>query len=187
MQLNEAMIDQNIAGVIKNVSMISSIVDSIVKSSTGELDKIMSEIKENIIKVESPSVEILEKYFLELSNCVYFISEESERFGLYDAISKMSYKEAYNTAYMNPDGLKKEKPTVAELTAYAEGKTISDSATNEIYLRVYKIIKTKLDMASTMISSLSKCISRRMSENSLSMAQKQDADTRKILNEQWGY
>lgn len=187
MQLNESVIEKNIEGVVNNVTYVSNIVDSIVLSNTSELDTIMNDIRTNIIGVEAPSLDIIEKYFLELSNCIYFISEKSEKFGLYDAVGKMAYKEAFNNAYMNPTGLDKAKPTVAELTAYAEGTSINDSVTSEIYLRVYKIIKVKLETANTMISTLSKCMSRRMSENSLSMAQKQDIDTRKILNEQWGY
>ena len=84
---------------------------------------------------------------------------------------------------MNPL-LEKAKPTVAELTAYAEGESINEQVTNEIYSRAYKIIKAKIDSAQTMTSTLSKTISRRMSEQQLSGAQPAGiSPARQILNE----
>lgn len=165
-----------------NVDYLNNIVEEVVKSYTQSLDDIMEEIHLRIIDEDDPDVRILEKYFLELSNCLYFMSERVEKLGIYDSISKLKYQEDYNNAYMNPE-LDKQKPTVAELTAYAEGRSIQSKAMNEIYSRAYKIIKNKIDASNTMISTLSKCVSRRMSDVQLT-AMQPNIPNRKILNEE---
>jgi len=111
----------------------------------------------------------LEKAFLELSNCVYFTYENLEHVGIFDTLSKASYKEVYNEAYLNnieKDGEKRNKKTVAELTSIAESESQYESVLNDIYSSAYTIIKNKIAAAQTMIATVSKIISRRMQENS---------------------
>ena len=163
-------------------TQLNSLIDNVVSAYTGALNDIMEEIHIKIIDADEPDVTVLEHYFLELSNCLYFVSERVEKLGIMDAISKLQLKEAYNNAYMNPK-TDKAKPTVAELTAEAEGRTIYETAVNEVYSRAYKIMKNKIDAAYTMVSTLSKCISRRMSDTQLSGMQPAVIG-RQVLNEE---
>jgi len=182
--MDNAIIEAKITEVEENAQYFNEVVGSIVTEQTEALDNIMMEICDNVVNVENPTVETIEKYFLELSNCIYFMNERVEKLGIYDALSKIAYKEAYNNNYMNPE-LDKAKPTVAELTAYAEGESINEQVTNEIYSRAYKIIKAKIDSAQTMVSTLSKTLSRRMSEQQLSNMQPVGFSAgRQILNEE---
>lgn len=181
--MDTEIINQKLEEVKENAKYFDEVVGAVVAEQTTALDNIMMEICDNIVRVETPTIETIEKYFLELSNCIYFMNERVEKLGIYDALSKIAYKEAYNNNYMNPL-LEKAKPTVAELTAYAEGESINEQVTNEIYSRAYKIIKAKIDSAQTMTSTLSKTISRRMSEQQLSGAQPAGiSPARQILNE----
>ena len=145
----------------------------VLDSYTHSLDDIMAEVHDNIVAAEYPPTEVLEKYLLKLSNCIYFISERAEKVGIYDALTKTALKETYNKLYLDSQGsnvgvVGAKKPTVAESTAIAENGSINESVINDLYNRVYKTIKVKIDCANTMISSISKVISRRMSEAQLS-------------------
>ena len=166
-----------------NVDYLSSVVDSTVKSYSEYLDNIMTSVYNDVIIVENVSTDVIEKYFLELSNALYFVIENVEKVGIYDGVSKASAQQKYNDFYMkhqssNLGVVGAKKPTVAESTAYAESESLPDSMVNEIYNRSYKILKGKIDAAQTMVSTLSKVLSRRMSENQLTIN-----STRKILNE----
>lgn len=143
----------------------------------------MKDIYNEVISIDYPATETIEKYFLALSNYVYFMGEKLETLGTYDAMSKAAYKQVYNTAYLNnqiKDAEKKNKTTVAENTAIAENSAIYEGTVNDIYSKAYKIVKNKIDAAQTMISTLSKIMSKRIQEQQFSNNQ---MSTTKILNE----
>ena len=179
---------ENLAdSVSKNVSYADNIITNVVKSYTSELDKIMNMIKTDIVdKNEPATIEVIEKYFLELSNCLYFIGQEAEKLGIYDSISKSIAKETFNSNYMSDEIAlddKGKKKTVAELTALAENASIYEQTVSDIYNKAYKTVKSKISSAENMCSALSKIMSRRMSEMQLSSMQPATFETRKILNE----
>ena len=97
-------------------------------------------------------------------------------------MSKNSYREVYNNKYLGLTdvGDSKKKPTVAELTALSENEAQYEGIVNDIYAKAYKILKNKIEAATTMLNSISKIISKRMIEmqlNSVAPSGKQ------ILNE----
>jgi len=183
--IENSQIDSAIRNVESDTKYILEIIDKTVYSYTEDLDRIMKEIDVHVISQTNPPIDVLEKYFLELSNCVYFVAERTERVGIYDGVSKAAAREVYNSAYLaNQFGGQLEnnkKPTVAESTAKAESASIHETMVNEVYNRAYKIIKSKVDAAQTMISTLSKVISRRMAENQFSNV---NNNGRQILNEE---
>lgn len=188
MELEKDKITKLIEETSTKAQYLEEIVNNVVNGYTSALDVIMKEVCDNIVNVENPSTEILEKYFLELSNCIYFISERTERLGIYDGISKASAQEVYNKTYLEHQGsnvgvVGAKKPTVAESTAVAENETLYNNMVNEVYNRAYKIVKNKVDSAQTMISTISKVLSRRMSEAQLTSIQ----GNRRILNEETVY
>ena len=66
------------------------------------------------------------------------------------------------------------------MTAQAESAAQYEGIVNDIYAKAYKIVKSKIESANTMLSAISKIISKRMSEmqlNSVTPTGKQ------ILNE----
>lgn len=167
-----------------NVGYFESLTNAVVKSYSESLDSLMDSIYHEIILIDQPPLNTLEKYFLELSNCLYYMGDKLEKLGVYDVMSKNAYKEVYNNAYLGltdvPDS--KKKPTVAELTANAENEAQYESVVSDIYAKAYKIVKNKIDAATTMLSSISKIISKRMTEmqlNSVTPTGKQ------ILNEDY--
>lgn len=188
--LEDDKLDTLTDSVAANVKHAKDIIDSVVKSYTGELDRIMCMIKTDIVDKTTPApIEIIEKYFLELSNCLYFIGEESEKLGIYDSISKSVAKETFNNNYMSDElafDEKGKKKTVAELTALAENASIYEQTVNDIYNKAYKTVKAKVSSAENMCSALNKIMSRRMSELQLSSTVPATFTTnpnKRILNE----
>lgn len=165
-----------------NAEYFERITNNVVDTYCSGLDNLMKNIYNDILMKDLPPLNILEKYFLELSNSLYYMGDKVERLGIYDAMSKNAYKEVYNRSYLNQTdvGETKKKPTVAELTAQAESDAQYESVVSDVYAKAYKIVKNKVDAATTMLNSISKIISKRMAEmqlNSITPTGKQ------ILNE----
>ena len=154
----------------KDVNYAETIAIETVNSKTNQLDDLMKQIYTDIVCQEDPATSSIEKYFLSLSNCLYFLGENLEKIGIYDDISKAKAKEKYNNAYLefvNPVDAKK-KVTVAEAQTSAENASTMESLINTIYSRAYKIFKYKIESAQTMLSTLSKMVSKRMQDAQMS-------------------
>lgn len=163
---------------------VSTIIDNVVTEYSSDLDKVMDDIHNNIICDQCPAIMTIEKYFLELSNCLYRMCEKVERLGVFDSISKSKAQETYNMKYLehqasNIGKTGAKKPTVAESTANAEMEALYDRTVNDIYSRSYKILKNKISAAETMVSTLSKILSHRIQESNMMSNQTE----RRILNE----
>lgn len=182
-------IEERIPPITANSEELISILDNVVTQYTQELDRVMMNVKSEIISNPNPAIYTIEKYFLELSSCLYFMCEQVERLGVYDSISKSKAQEVYNNSYLkyqygevvNPDSspANVKKPTVAELTALSERDALYDKTLNDLYNKAYKIVKNKVSAAETMVSTLSKLLSHRIQESQLTTTQ----TGRQILNE----
>lgn len=146
----------------------TNLFDLILTGYTNDIDKVLKEINDNlIINKICPSSDDIEIYMLKLNNEIYKLSDNIERIGIYDSVSKAIYKDCYNQIYLNnqiKDGEKKNKTTVAELTALSEQGTVYESLVNDVYSKVYKTMKIKLDAAQSMLATLSKLLSKRMQD-----------------------
>lgn len=168
-----------------DVDTIESILTDTVSYYSADLDRVMDEIQKDIIEDEYPAINTIEKYFLELSNVLYFMCERSERLGVFDSISKSKAQETYNVKYLehqhSTDGqVGAKKPTIAESQAVSESAALYDKTVNDIYNKAYRIVKNKVDAAETMVSTLSKILSHRMQESQMTGQQL----GRRILNEE---
>lgn len=181
-QLDITQIESKLETTKENVSYISEIADKVVGAYTRSLDSLMQEIYKNVVENDNASNNDLEKYFLRLTNTLYFMGEKLERLGLHDDVSKAQFREAYNNAYLDAQtSLSAQgKPTVAMLTISAENGSVNETVVNAIYSRSYKIFKFKVDSGFEMVKTLSKIISKRMTENQL---QDTPNSFKKILNE----
>ena len=163
---------ESLNDVVKTVDNMqaefTSLFDLILTGYTNDIDKVLKDINDNlIINKICPSSDDIEIYMLKLNNEIYKLSDNIERIGIYDSVSKAIYKDCYNQIYLNnqiKDGEKKNKTTVAELTALSEQGTVYENLVNDVYNRVYKTLKNKLDAAQSMLATLSKLLSKRMQE-----------------------
>ena len=180
-ELNVGKIDSVVESTEENSQEFTNISDTIVKAHTEELDNLMADMNNDVVKQEASDL-VLERYCLELSNMLYFMGQKLENIGIKDDLSKLAAKEVYNDAYLNaPTDEKGKKPTVAELTAVAENESRYETIMNNIYSRAYKQIKFKIDAGYDMLSSLRKIISKRMQEAQLSMLPRMAGDGLNIM------
>ena len=169
----------------KDVQYADMIARHTVDSKTTQLDNLMKEIYTEIVCQEEPATTSIEKYFLSLANCLYFLGDNLEEIGIYDDISKAKAKEKYNNAYLNfvnPVDTKK-KVTVAEAQTSAENEAVTETLVSTIYARSYKMFKYKIDTAQTMLSTLSKMLSKRMQDAQMSMTGSAGNDIKQYLAE----
>ena len=180
--VNKEKVESIIDSTNSNAEYFQDTTTKVVIAYSGELDNLMKGIYKDIVQADQPPLIILEKYYLELSNCLYFMSEKLEKLGVYDAVSKNAYKEVYNKAYLQLTdvGDTKKKPTVAELTALSENEALYENVVSDIYSKAYKIVKGKVDAANTMLNCISKIISKRMTEMQLTSV---TPTGKQILNE----
>lgn len=180
---------ERITDAVKSIEIDAKSIEDIINNTVAEyskdLDAIMQKINNEVISIEYPAINTIEKCFLELSNCLYLMCEKSERLGLYDSISKSRAQDTYNTKYLSHqhsnDGIVgAKKPTVAESQAISEKEALYDKTVNDLYNKAYKIIKSKVSAAETMVGALSKILSHRMQESQLVSMQ----TGRQILNEE---
>ena len=180
--VNKEKVESIIDSTNSNAEYFQDTTTKVVIAYSGELDNLMKGIYKDIVQADQPPLIILEKYYLELSNCLYFMSEKLEKLGVYDAVSKNAYKEVYNKAYLQLTdvGDTKKKPTVAELTALSENEALYENVVSDIYSKAYKIVKGKVDAANTMLNCISKIISKRIKEMQLTSV---TPTGKQILNE----
>lgn len=156
----------------KNVEYFNEVAAETAGKYTKHLDKLMQDLYKIVVKPSDVATEDLERYYLELTNLIYFMGDKLEQLSIYDDMSKSAQKEVFNKAYLSnqlKDADKKNKTTVAENTAVAEQESQYEAVVNSIYNHAYKIVKFKIESAQDMVGTLRKVISRRMSEQQLTM------------------
>lgn len=157
-----------------NVEYFTSVSNSVIEAYATDLDNIMKSIYKDIISKDEVEYPCLERYYLELTNLLYFMGDKLEEVGIKDDLSKAAAKEVYNKAYLDnqiKDVEKKNKTTVAENQAVAEEYSKYESTVNFIYSRVYKQLKYKIDAAYEMVNTLKKIITKRIQDESLQYMQ----------------
>lgn len=159
----------------ENVKYFNDTTQQVAMAYTEDMDNLMKKLRTIITNSDDIATDMLEKYFLELSNMLYFVGTQLEQVGVYSDMAKSAAKEIYNKAYLNnqvKDLDKKNKTTVAENQAIAEQSSQYEAIVSAIYDHAYKIVKYKIDAATTMVATLSKLITKRISDASLSTYQR---------------
>lgn len=156
-----------------NVRYFNNSCQDVVKKYSEALDELMKEIYVVCIKNEDASLENLEKYYLELSNMVYFMQEKVEQLGVYADMSASASKEVFSKSYIsyssNKDVEGKSKTTVKENEAKANLDAQYESVVASIYDHAYRIVKNKVSSAQDLMNCIRKIISSRTEEMKLSL------------------
>lgn len=170
--IDTAKVDKLLEETGVNVKYFNNACADVVRKYSQALDDLMKEIYVVCIKSEDATLDNLEKYYLELSNMVYFMQEKVEQLGVYADMSGSASKEVYSKSYLSNSGLKdangKSKSTVAELQAQANLDSQYESVVASIYDHAYRIVKNKVSSAQDLMNALRKIISSRNTEMQLS-------------------
>ena len=171
--IDVAKVDKLLEETGINVKYFNNACADVVKKYSQALDDLMKEIYVVCVKNEDTSLENLEKYYLELSNMIYFMNEKVEQLGVYADMSSSASKEVFSKSYIayssNKDVEGKSKTTVKENEAKASLDAQYEEVVASIYDRAYKIVKNKVSSGQDLCNCLRKIISSRMSEMQLSL------------------
>ena len=154
--------------VESNAGALDSIVNDIIAPYCRDLDKYVSFIKDCLKDGENPPTnEELDDFCMNLSTYIYFAGGTCEYLGIRDDIAKAVYKEMYHTARAN-----QSSGTVADKDSLAELASQEEFIVSAAYNRAYKIMKSKVDNAQELLSSVKKVLSRRIQDMELSRLQR---------------
>ncbi len=144
-----------------NSEVIERYIKGIVTEYCAELDKYILHIK-RVVGTDDVPTEALDNFVLRLPVLIYFAGEALENVGIQEDISTALKMEIYNHVFNDTEG------TIADKTAMAELATQTEFVNNVIYTRAYKKIKLRMEMATELLQSIKKVVSRRISEYELS-------------------
>lgn len=159
-------IEQLVAEVRTNSDYFKDISGKLIREYAGDLDDLMRDLMNELTQPDPMPTDLLERYYAELTNMVYFMCDRLEQLSAYNDLSKAAAKEVYNKAYLEASSQKDEKgksrTTIAENTAIAENNSQYNNVVSSVYEHVYKTLKLKYDCANEMITTLKNIIKRRM-------------------------
>lgn len=143
--------------------VIDTIVEGIIAPYCKDLDNYVAFIADCLKDGENaPTTDELDDFCLNLSTYIYFAGGMCEQLGIRDDIAKAVYKEMYHTARASQD-----KGTVADKDSLAELASQQEYVVSASYTRAYKTLKSKIDNAQELLSSVKKVLSRRIQEMEL--------------------
>ena len=143
--------------------VLEEIVNDIIQPYCKDLDNYVSFIKDCLKDGENPpTTDELDDFCLNLSTYIYFAGGMCEQLGIRDDIAKAVYKEMYHSARARQD-----KGTVADKDSLAELASQQEYIVSASYTRAYKTLKSKVDNAQELLSSVKKVLSRRIQEMEL--------------------
>lgn len=149
--------------VENNSNTVDTIVDSIIKPYSEDLDRYVLFIKDCLKDGEKPPTdEELDDFCLNLSTLIYFSGGMCEYLGIREDISKAIYKEMYHDSRSKLDS-----GTVADKDSLAELASQKEALVNVCYTRAAKLMRAKVENAQELLSSCKKVLTRRMQEYNL--------------------
>lgn len=154
-----------------NSVYFENLVNKIVKDFSSDLDSLMTDLYRELTQENAISTDLVERYYAELTNLLYFMAERVEKLNVYGDMAKSAAKEIYNKAYLSASSEKDEKGksvrTVAENTSIAETKAQYEGVVGQVYEHAYKSVKYKIDAANEMVTTLKYILKKRVSDDYL--------------------
>ena len=152
-----------------NSIYFENLVNKIVKDFSSDLDSLMTDLYRELTQENAISTDLVERYYAELTNLLYFMAERVEKLNVYGDMAKSAAKEIYNKAYLSASSEKDEKGksvrTVAENTSIAETKAQYEGVVGQVYEHAYKSVKYKIDAANEMVTTLKYILKKRVSDD----------------------
>lgn len=154
-----------------NIETKSQDVENLVLSTITiycqDLDNLIKEVDKRIREQELDGLadQELETYCLKLSSFMYFAASGQELIGLKESIASALNKEKYNIEYGNATGTMADKKSIAELA------TQDSMLVSLIYDRAEKMMASKLEYATHLLSSIKRVLNRRIEQMKMNPSQ----------------
>lgn len=169
-QISLSELDQMSTQISIYVNDFMTPLNDVLKSYSEDLDILMIKVRKEVFADASPSSDTLERYLSQLTAVLYFMGEKLEQLNTFVYMSSAQEKEVYNNIYLEnriKSSDKTNKMTVAELQSLSEEGSKTNNVLTAIYKRAYSSMKYKIEAAQEMIRSISKILSKRMQEESM--------------------
>ena len=170
-----------------DANIAEEVAQKMVKEYTAQLDAVMDNIKKSVMTdYYAVPDSVVENFLIELTGTLYYVVGKCEALGLLDDVAKQAVVMEYNRAFTDNQlraANEGKKSTVKESEVCAENASISHKIVNNITTRVYKITNAKILAAQSMVSALSKIVTKRMRENSVLGGSPSPSAPKKVLNE----
>lgn len=171
MKVDVNEIQKSIDSVKINADYFESLYKDLVKEQTEALDNLMSDMYVDCVKdQDNVAIEVLEKYYLELSNMVYFMNDRVEKLGVMSDMASSAYSSVRNNKLIEASEVKDEKGKVraaAICTAEAEINAYHDEIVADVYRHAYSAVKAKVSSAMDMMNTIRRILSTRTEEMKL--------------------
>ena len=155
------------------VQYFNNIALNTANKYTADLDGLMDDLYKVVTQPNDVETITLERYYLELTNLLYFMVNKVEQLNVYADLAKAQAKEVYNKNYLFNSSKevldKSKKMTVAELTATAEETAKYESTLETVYKSAYSIAKSKVNAGFEMVNTMRKILSIRQTEMQLDL------------------
>lgn len=171
-EVDTELVEKLVNDTKNNSSYLENLYKKIVEENSNDLDKLLSQISKDCIQNDNADDTLLIRYYLELTNMLYFMGDKLEKLSVYWDISVSAQKEVYNNTYLDnqvKDANNRNKLTINELSALATNASQYDMIVSSIYEHAYKTLKFKIDRAKDMMDALRKVITYKMNEMNLSL------------------
>lgn len=169
--IDETKVEELLEETKTNSVYFENLVNKIVKDFSSDLDSLMTDLYREMTQENAISTDLVERYYAELTNLLYFMAERVEKLNVYGDMAKSAAKEIYNKAYLSASSEKDEKGksvrTVAENTSIAETKAQYEGVVGQVYEHAYKSVKYKIDAANEMVTTLKYILKKRVSDDYL--------------------
>ena len=140
-------------------SIIGENIVTHVNNLTNELDTLMDMMHKKINRDEYEiSDKELEKLMIRLPILIYELNNVMMKAGIREDLAKIIKQTNYNSSYVMQEG------TIADKKAGAELDIKEDILLETTWKRSVKIINQKMDIASELLGSVKKLVSKRMEE-----------------------
>lgn len=167
--IDEEKVTSLLESTTENSRYFEDTVLGVVTAYSANLDSLMEAIYTSTIQEEAISTNAVERYYVELTGLLYFMSTEVEKLNIYNDMSKAAAREIYNKTYLasssEKDAKGKSLRTVAENTSVAEMSSQYETVVSQIYEHAYKTMRVKIEAANEMVTTLKNILKKRMSDD----------------------
>ena len=144
--------------VEESSEIVEKLVETITIKYSRELDTEVSNIKALLDKKDILSDTEIEHLVMRLPVFMYYASGGLESLGVESDMAKAVKLEVYNEKYVLTEG------TIKDKQALVENQIINEQLVEVAFVRAYKKMKTKIDMAEHIFSGAKKVLSKRMQD-----------------------
>lgn len=170
--LNE--IQKALDNVAVNSEYFESLYKDLVKKETESMDNLMSDMYVDCVKnQDNVTIDVLTRYYLELSNMVYFMNDRVEKLGVMADMAKSAYNSAHNNKLIAASEVKDDKGKTrasAICTAEADILAYHDEIVADVYRHAYNAVKAKVLSAQDLMNTIRRILSTRTEEMKLANA-----------------